>query len=203
MEVFQIIVNETIEQVTIQVQEQVEEVKVVVSEAIAGASAYHIWLQQPGNGGKTVQEFLASLKGANMTWDDLTPEQKEGLRLTYDMLTEEQKLELKGEALHWQDLTEEQKEEIRGESGYTPEFGVDYFNGLSAFEIWQQIPGNEDKTEEEYFADIRGDEGKTAYEVAVENGFVGTEAEWLATLVANAGDYEIGNQVLIFENQLI
>jgi hypothetical protein len=28
-----------------------------------GASAYEIWLSQPGNGGKTIAEFLESLKG--------------------------------------------------------------------------------------------------------------------------------------------
>jgi len=51
--------------------------------------------------------------------------------------------------------------------------------------------------------DLRGAAGKSAYQVAVNNGFDGTEQQWLASLIANAGDYEIGNQVLIFENQLV
>jgi hypothetical protein len=203
MEVFQIIVNETVEQVNVQVNETTENITVTVTEAIAGASAYLIWLQQPGNGGKSVAEFLETLKGAPLTWEMLTPEQKLFLKLKYSDLTEEERLELKGDPLRWQDLTEDQKAEIKGEPGYTPEFGVDYFNGLSAFEIWQAQPGNEEKTEEEFFADIRGDEGKSAYQIALDNGFAGTEAEWLESLIANAGDYEIGNQVLIFENQLV
>ncbi len=34
----------------------------------------------------------------------------------------------------------------------------------------------------------RGDPGKSAYQVAVDNGFEGTEAEWLASLVGPKGD---------------
>ena len=29
---------------------------------------------------------------------------------------------------------------------------------------------------------IKGEDGKSAYQIAVENGFVGTEVEWLASL---------------------
>jgi len=53
---------------------------------------------------------------------------------------------------------------------------------------------------------VKGDDGLSAYWVAVENGFVGTEAEWLESLRATSPmdhDHEIGNQVLLFENQLI
>ena len=45
----------------------------------------------------------------------------------------------------------------------------------------------------------RGPEGKSAYDVAVENGFVGTEEQWLASLhsptvsACTAGDYCIVN----------
>ena len=35
---------------------------------------------------------------------------------------------------------------------------------------------------------VRGKEGKSAYEVAVQNGFSGTEAEWLASLKGEKGD---------------
>lgn len=37
-------------------------------------------------------------------------------------------------------------------------------------------------------ADIRGDNGKSAYEIAVANGFVGTESEWLESLKGVPGD---------------
>ena len=33
---------------------------------------------------------------------------------------------------------------------------------------------------------LKGDRGKSAYEVAVDNGFDGTEQEWLASLKADA-----------------
>ena len=36
-------------------------------------------------------------------------------------------------------------------------------------------------------AGAAGADGKSAYEVAVDNGFVGTEAQWLASLVGPAG----------------
>lgn len=35
---------------------------------------------------------------------------------------------------------------------------------------------------------VRGKEGKSAYEVAVKNGFSGTEVEWLASLKGEKGD---------------
>lgn len=52
-------------------------------EQLKGESAYQIWLVQPGNEGKTVEEFLAALKGntgAPFTYDMFTPEQLEGLK---------------------------------------------------------------------------------------------------------------------------
>ncbi|SEF86062.1 hypothetical protein [Parabacteroides chinchillae] len=52
-------------------------------EQLKGESAYQIWLTQPGNEGKTVEEFIASLKGntgAPFTYDMFTPEQLEGLK---------------------------------------------------------------------------------------------------------------------------
>ena len=35
---------------------------------------------------------------------------------------------------------------------------------------------------------IQGKDGKSAYQIAVENGFVGTEAEWLESLKGIKGD---------------
>lgn len=34
----------------------------------------------------------------------------------------------------------------------------------------------------------QGDPGKTAYQLALDNGFVGTEEEWLASLKGQKGD---------------
>jgi hypothetical protein len=34
---------------------------------------------------------------------------------------------------------------------------------------------------------LKGEDGRSAYEVACDNGFVGTEAEWLASLKGEQG----------------
>ena len=54
-----------------------------------------------------------------------------------------------------------------GKDGYTPVKGVDYFDGTNGAD-------GED-----------GADGKSAYEIAKDNGFVGTEKEWLDSLQAN------------------
>ena len=53
-----------------------------------------------------------------------------------------------------------------GNDGYTPVKGTDYFDGA---------------------AGAIGADGPSAYEVAVTNGFVGTEPEWLASLIGPQG----------------
>ena len=37
-----------------------------------GASAYQVWLTQPGNAGKTQAQFIASLKGADGVTQDIS-----------------------------------------------------------------------------------------------------------------------------------
>lgn len=51
----------------------------------------------------------------------------------------------------------------RGEAGYTPIKGVDYFDGNN------------------------GSDGKSAYRIAVDNGFIGSEADWLESLKGSNG----------------
>ena len=41
----------------------------------------------------------------------------------------------------------------------------------------------------------KGDDGKSAYEIAVEKGFIGTEEEWLASLVGPQGEQGIQGPV--------
>ena len=45
---------------------------------------------------------------------------------------------------------------------------------------------------------IKGEEGKSAYQIAVENGFEGTEIEWLASLKGETG--EPGNNYILTES---
>ena len=65
-----------------------------------------------------------------------------------------------------------------GRDGYTPQKGVDYWTESDKQEI---IEAAKQEVAE-------GAQGKSAYEVALDNGFVGTEEEWLASLVGPAGE---------------
>ena len=69
---------------------------------------------------------------AQVTMPVLVLEQHTNNYLDFDSLTPEQKEELTGPPgapLTFEDLTPEQKEEITGPAGYTPQKGVDYFDG--------------------------------------------------------------------------
>ena len=73
----------------------------------------------------------------------------------------------KGDPFTYEDFTPEQLASLKGDKGdkgtdgkdgadgYTPVKNIDYFDGVN---------------------------GKSAYQIAVDNGFIGTEAEWLASL---------------------
>ena len=65
-----------------------------------------------------------------------------------------------------------------GKDGYTPQKGVDYWTESDKTEI---IEAAKQEVAE-------GAQGKSAYEVALDNGFVGTEEDWLASLVGPAGE---------------
>lgn len=80
-------------------------VRLAVS-VLKGDSAYQVWVNEPGNAGKTLSDFFLSIKGAKgdpFTFADFTPEQLVDLALTYEKLTPEQKEEMK---LRFGDLTE-------------------------------------------------------------------------------------------------
>lgn len=47
---------------------------------------------------------------------------------------------------------------------------------------------------------IKGEDGKSAYQIAVENGFIGTELEWLASLKGEKGTDGKNYQVEIIES---
>ncbi len=61
-------------------------------------------------------------------------------------------------------------------NGKTPVLGVDYFNGTQGpkGDMGSQGP--------------QGSTGLSAYDIAVENGFVGTQVQWLASLKGDKGD---------------
>ena len=58
--------------------------------------------------------------------------------------------------------------------------------GRSAYEL--AVENGYRGTLEEWLASLNGNNGRSAYELAVENGYRGTEEEWLASLKGTAGD---------------
>lgn len=76
-----------------------------------------------------------------------------------------------------------------GEAGYTPVKNKDYFDGKDAV----QLPAVQPKDPKEPLAPkeprepVDGVNGESAYQIAVRNGFQGTEQEWLTSLRGNDG----------------
>lgn len=60
-------------------------------------------------------------------------------------------------------------------------------NGKSAYEV--AVENGFVGTVTEWLDSLVGDDGKSAYEIALEAGFVGTKAEWLESLKGKAGDF--------------
>ena len=63
--------------------------------------------------------------------------------------------------------------------------GEDLPRGKSAYEV--AVENGFSGTEEEWLASLTGADGKSAYQIAVENGFTGTEAEWIESLKGKDG----------------
>ena len=106
----------------------------------------------------TAYILLIPMSDLAFTFDDLSPEQVEELKLkftdltdaekealrgaafTYDMFTPEQLADLR---LTWDKLTPDQKNSLKGDRGY------------SAFEVWTQQEGNAGKTVDDYLSWLR------------------------------------------------
>ena len=71
-----------------------------------------------------------------------------------------------GRDFTFEDFTLEQLAMLKGEPGYIPQKDVDYFDGKNG---------------------RNGTDGKSAYQIAVDGGFTGTESEWLISLEGKRG----------------
>lgn len=69
---------------------------------------------------------------------------------------------------------------IPGKDGKTPVKGVDYFTDAEITEIKDEIT-------QKVQVGAKGEDGKSAYQIALDEGFEGTEAEWLASLKGKDG----------------
>lgn len=59
-------------------------------------------------------------------------------------------------------------------------------NGKSAYEI--ALENGFKGSETEWLESLQGNNGLSAYELAVQNGFIGNEQEWLLSLIGRDGD---------------
>ena len=89
-----------------------------------GKSAYEVWKEMPGNGEKTKEEYLASLKGETGATG------KDGAQGP------------------------------KGDPGITGPKGENGTDGKSAYEVWSKMPGNENKTQDDFIKAITGANGK-------------------------------------------
>lgn len=69
--------------------------------------------------------------------------------------------------------------DVRGDKGQDGEPGIQGEQGVPGIQGEQGIKGEKGD---------KGDDGASAYEVAVDNGFVGTESQWLASLKGDPGE---------------
>ena len=76
----------------------------------------------------------------------------------------------KGDPFRYEDFTAEQLASLKGDKGDKGDNGIDGKDGADGHTPVKGI---------DYFDGVNG---KSAYQIAVDNGFIGTEAEWLASL---------------------
>lgn len=117
-------------------------------------------------------------KGADgtMSFEDLTPEQKEELRGPQG---------LQGEPGPKGDQGIKGDTGLKGEQGIQGPEGPRGEQGLKGDKGDQGLPGDQGLKGD---TGPQGDPGKSAYQGALDNGFVGSEVDWLASLKGPKGD---------------
>lgn len=127
-----------------------------------GQSTYELWLLQAGNAGKSEAEFLASLKGTDGTDGadlDLRGTKANATEIQAIVTPTKQEAWVADDTGHlfiyngsaWVDVGE-----FRGADGTN---GTNGTNGKSAFQTYQELPGNSGKTEAEFIASLKGADG--------------------------------------------
>lgn len=139
----------------------------------------------------TAFRVIIPIEDLLFTFDDLTLEQVELLKLKFSDLTEAEKNELRGKAftygdftpeqladlrLTWDKLTPAQKKELQGERGY------------SAFEVWEQQEGNTGKTVDDYLSWLRLPATSVALAIREEMDQIAEEAEEVIRETNAAGE---------------
>lgn len=81
-----------------------------------------------------------------------------------------------------------------GTAGSNGTDGEDGADGKSAYEL--AVIGGFVGTESQWLASLKGADGESAYDAAVDAGFVGTESQWLASLNGTDGESSLPNEVV-------
>ncbi|MHC5363125.1 hypothetical protein ACYSNP_10685, partial [Myroides sp. LJL110] len=115
-----------------------------------GKSAFELWKEIAGNETKTLEEFLAGLVGAQgitgspgQSGTPGTPGEPGGPGKGVNMVVNQDGLWIYNEAT----------------GTWTNVHGKDGKDGKSAFDLWKEVPGNENKTQEEFVAGLIGAQG--------------------------------------------
>lgn len=163
---------------------------------------FYIWLTKDNEDFRTEEKMLIFNNNTDAE-DNLTEEEIGGInKLLTEVSTLKDKvdtLEVGGyndteikQAVQDLSLNKANKQEIYTkveieEKIATGEFkGQDGINGKSAYEI--ALENGFTGTEEEWLISLKGQDGKSAYEVAIANGFEGTEQSWLLSLKGEKGE---------------
>ena len=162
-----------------------------------GPSAYSAWKTLAGNENGTVEEFMESLRGPQGEVGPQGPQGEVGPQGERGFSAYQAWKMLEGNE---NGSVEDFIESLRGYQGPQGEVGPQGPQGEVGPQGKQGIQGEPFKYEDftpEQLADLvkdihDGADGKSAYEVAVLNGFEGTEEEWLLSLKGEQG--EIGPQ---------
>ncbi|WP_251575300.1 hypothetical protein [Limosilactobacillus agrestimuris] len=165
-------------------------------KAVPGKSAYEEWLDAGNKGSK--EDFLKSLKGEKGDGGDTGqpgPSGKSAYQVAVDngfKGTEKEWLDYlrkgpvgpdgKSSYQIWLDAGNKGSEEDFLKSLVGPQ-GDQGLTGKSAYDIWKDA-GNvgDEKAFLKSLVGPKGDSGKSAYQLAVEGGFAGTEKEWINSL---------------------
>ena len=122
-----------------------------------GKSAYEVWKEMSGNGEKTKEEYLASLKGERGETGAVGPKGENGTdgKSAYEVWNKMPGNENKTQEDFIKAITGANGKD--GAAGPKGEAGAD---GKSAFEVWSKMPGNENKTQDDFIKAITGANGK-------------------------------------------
>ena len=142
-----------------------------------GKSAYEVWKEMPGNGEKTKEEYLASLKGERGETGAVGPKGENGTdgKSAYEVWNKMPGNENKTQEDFIKAITgangkdgaagpKGDKGETgavgpkgdKGEKGDAGTVGKDGAKGKSAYEYWKEIKGNENKTEDDFRKALEG-----------------------------------------------